>query len=350
MDDNTPDTRPEATGLPEDYPGQAVPAQPARRPEFPRAEGGQTPRPFYNGITPRSRPIVRPAASPVIAPRPTQQPSDNNSGSPNTAFNIPVSTNPVNPPVPPVPPAPAYPSYQQPAANPVASYQLANQPAPEPPQPAINQVPSQKGVYRKKRLPRPVLAACLLAVALAGTVQVYSWYASRYHSVYNKLVSASYSQNGQDFSFSYPAVMQSEPSLAKQLQSTSVAYTYNVSSQDKALISVSYTPISTTLRNFGISPSELISQIKAKSGNYVDSLTKSDPNLFADTYRNCDSSIATASGSALGCKVTGTTYTVARIIGATANYQYALNLSMPNAVWIAHQNVWQKVEKSFNTQ
>jgi hypothetical protein len=214
--------------------------------------------------------------------------------------------------------------------------------------------PSKATQFKSKVLTKNTLSLSLkgavAVIVLVSATQLFSWFSTHYFSVYNKLVPTHYSnQNGLDFSLIHPKALSYNGTVAGQLKLTPVAYSYSLSSQREALIDVNYSPIGKALQTLKLTPAELLAQVKAGSGTYINYLNKTSPGS-TDAYKNCNSTVATTNGSDLMCTVNGTNGTITHVIDANSSYLYSLNLYIPKSIWGAHQNIWQKVEKSFSIQ
>lgn len=253
---------------------------------------------------------------------------------------------------------------QQPASAP-ASYSQVPQPnnAVPPPtattpinqniQPVVSNVSMLQNAAplknpKKKRLLMILIIFAL--VILGGVGGFYYWYSMQDHSVYSKLTTEIYDQNGIDFSFEYPSVLRSNPWFAAQEKNVPFAYTYYIGNKAQVIVFASYYPIDATLQLFNLTPAQFVSQIKEDSGSFITAThTKSD-------YAGCNKTILTNSGQTDAvCKNNAVsknkvTFANVRITGATSRYQYTLSLVMLPSVLTNHQKVWQKVEKSFHFQ
>jgi hypothetical protein len=201
---------------------------------------------------------------------------------------------------------------------------------------------------KKKRL---LLTLIICAVVILGGVGgFYYWYSKQDHSVYSKLTTETYDQNGIDFSFEYPSILQSNPSFAAQEKNVPFAYSYYIGNNAQAIVYASYYPIGAILQHFNLTPAQFVSQIKEDSGSFIAATnTKSD-------YAGCNNTILTNSGQTDAVCMNNAvsedniTFANVRIAGATSKYQYTLSLVMLPSVLTNHQKVWQKVEKSFHFQ
>jgi hypothetical protein len=324
MEDNKPNTPPTPSYPPVNSPGDGIPPQNT----VPTTVGGmKVIQPLSSSPTtvpptpPRVQPIASPDASTVPAP-PTQ----------------PLTTTP-----PPITPsvaqaAPTNPGVMQPNGNqaPMQSTQ------------AISRSDFEREASEgKRRKLRTILIACLLVVIVGGVGGLLYLYSSQDHSIYANLKTENYAQNGFNLSFSYPAVMTSplkNPSIL-------VAYGYNINSDSskRMVEGVGYLPYGNALRTLKITPSEVLSQIVAKSGTFVTALNRNDPGNFNYLYGGCNSFMTAANGQKdVLCTTNKSNFTTANVIGEDGNNQYILTILMPTTIWTAHQKVWQKVEKSFS--
>lgn len=191
------------------------------------------------------------------------------------------------------------------------------------------------------------------------------WYQSQDHSIYSKLTTENYDLNGHVFSFEYPAVMKTDTPLLKQLASdnttnspdigTPVAYYYKPVATSKlpvVTMSLYFLNVGGLLNQLDLTPSQMLSQVKAKSGSYVDLFNHANPTDFDSLYKNCNNYITNINNQkSLICATNKTSaITVTSIIGVTSTYQYNLEFFVANSVWSAHPKVWQEVEKSFTYQ
>lgn len=383
MDDITPDTHRPVHGLPDDHLSSALPPPAESQAVRPIINGRQVLRPVSRsnyGMSGIVNPSNRPMPRAMHNSRPIQRPNQDSSAYANPMPSRPSSMPSTDPPVQALTPnSQIEPIYAQPsplASQPAAPYQppVTPQPAaqpqpsryiPSPYQPPMSNQTANRTIvpktstaftrlkskeYAKGKLRLGATVATVLIV-LAGATQIFSWLSTHYFSPYNKLVASSYSsQSGLQFSLIHPAVMSYNSAITGELKSTPVAYSYNMTSQREALIDVNYSSIKPTLHSLRLTPAELLSQIKAGSGSYIDYLNKTSPGFYIDTYKNCNSSITTPSGSDLVCRVNGTNGTTTNVIGTNSAYLYSLNLYIPTSIWSVHQNIWQKVEKSFSIQ
>jgi hypothetical protein len=203
---------------------------------------------------------------------------------------------------------------------------------------------------RQKRKPLIIFLIIVAIVLLAGVGVLYYWYSQSDHSVYSKLTTESYGQNGIDFSFKYPSIMQSNPSIAAQEKNAPFAYSYYIGNNAQAIVFASYVPLSSILEQLDLTPAQFISQVRADSGSFITAT-----NSAAD-FVGCNNTILTSSGQTDAVCINhpvaknNSTYTNVRVVGATTSYQYTLNIDTLPLVWTSHQKVWQKVEKSFSYQ
>ncbi len=208
---------------------------------------------------------------------------------------------------------------------------------------------------RRKRLVIGLVS--LVLVLLAGVSGFLYWYLPQDHSIYAKLTAENYNQNGVNLSFLYPSIMQPDSTELTKLQNqtkdnTTVSdylfYDYRISTSQRMSINVYSFKIDGILRALNLTPAQLLAQIKAGSGSFVDVLNKKNPQAFTTLYNGCNNSITNNSNQTLvTCYASYSGYTIEQLAGADTNYQYNLTLFMPNAIWNAHPKVWQKVEKSF---
>jgi len=404
MNDITPNIQPPANGLADNSHAEDSSIQPTPAAARPVINGGQPLRPVPRSgfsidgtVTPGTRPISRPISRPMLNPRPIRRPNQDNNGylrpvaarplgssnnnpvQSTAAVIQPTSTYPQSPSSPQLSPQYGRPTMtHQPIpqlGRPVAQQSIPQQqnPIPLPQKPTSFQPPqywppvSSKPVHQpakvspskaaqlkskifKKHTLQLSLKGVAVIIVLVGATQLFSWFSIHYLSVYNKLIPAHYSnQNGLDFSFIHPAALSYNSNIAGQLKFTPVAYSYNLTSQKEALIDVSYTPIEQPLKALKLTPTELVAQVKVNSGTYINYLNKTSPGA-TDAYKNCNNVITTANGSDLMCTINGTNGTITHVINASSNYLYSLNLYIPKSIWGVHQNIWQKVEKSFSVQ
>jgi hypothetical protein len=215
-----------------------------------------------------------------------------------------------------------------------------------------NSLEDEAAKHKKHRL-RIALAFLVVIIILGGGAAFYHWYSSQDHSIYSKLKTESYSQNGITFSYLYPTILKSNPTIASKLEDSPVAYSYYVGKNFQSLVSTSVYPVGTLLQSLDLTPAKFISQIRTGSGSYINALndSKGGPKTFATIFQGCNHTVVTNSGqTAVLCVSNQSDYVTARVIGATASYQYTLTLAMRPALWTAHQKVWQKIENSFSFQ
>jgi hypothetical protein len=204
---------------------------------------------------------------------------------------------------------------------------------------------------QKHTLLKSIGIILVIGVVLVSIVLYVRWYTSQDHSVYGKLTSTSYNNNGLHFSFSYPSVMQKNATIAAKLPDAPIAYTYYVNQTLQAVIAVSHENISSDLKILNLKPSQYITQIRNGSGSYINALNamqgiKDSAQL---DFPGCKQTITTNSGKVtVLCVNKPPGYLNARLIGATDTTQYTLELIMNTSVWSAHQKAWQKIEKSFS--
>lgn len=410
MDNQTPDNQPvaptPANNGPLPQPPQ-VPSTGDTRPVYRQMPPSYpTRRPVgTEGITaPGTRPSANPYLRPMNGVRPPQSPQMDVQG-PNPAPMRPTSPAPLRPvfqqsqtpsqpqPVPQSMPqqyarpmaTPPQQPVSQPYANPPtpqnyqpppdqASNNQSPQPVAAPPQvpqqqmppvPAPNTAPAaqpagdpKKAKSKRSKL-RVGLSAVAVLIALAGVGKLGMWVANNYFSPYNNLTTTSYDKGGISYSFKYPASLKfdsllsgnsgpSNVSITGMQSVTPAAYIYNSSKTEVVYVGISYTPIGKTLQALQLTPNQLIGQIQTGAGSYVNYVNQTSPGLFSVSYQNCNSTIQTKSGTGLTCITRGNVVTIARVVGANANYEYNLTLSMPTSIWDGHQNVWQAVEKSLS--
>lgn len=187
-------------------------------------------------------------------------------------------------------------------------------------------------------------SAFLVLVGGGGSFYLYS---QQDHSIYAKSDHVSYDRGGVRFSLDYPSVLKSTASLSAKNVSFKVAYKYT-DKTDKVIINVGALRDTKVLQNLRLTPAQFLGQIKSHSGRYVDSLNKSNPDGFKSLYAGCDTNLITDSKQTdVVCVNSVNGFTNVRVIGANTNYQYILQLYMNDSLWNNHQDIWQKVEKSF---
>ncbi len=338
------------------------------------------------GIQPSSRPIYRPVNRPLSQPRPMQRPAQNTVLQPQTQSAQPLQpltnqSNPyVQPSVPPQQSTQGFPSPQQPLrsiAQPSFQQQqpsaITSQPIPQPTQqqppqpqpvaPNIDKSPehltlAEKKQAKKKNILRNfirknkknILKVSVILILIFGGIQLLSFYSIHYNSVYKKLAVTTYNHKGVSFSFNYPSVMQNNKTIEGQLDHTPLAYTYNISDQEILLVDATYIPTHKAIQTLKLSNDEVLNQLKANSGSYIDYLYKTYPGSYNDIFKNCHDFKTGSPGSYLLCTFNGTQGTVAHVVGLDDNYQYGMNIFIPKSVYSIHQDIWKKIENSFSIQ
>lgn len=198
------------------------------------------------------------------------------------------------------------------------------------------------------RNPSFVIKIGVILIILLGLGLYLWWYSSQDHSIYSKLKTENY--NGQNFlniSFKYPSIMTFNSTLVHELNKTNtpLVYSYKISSTQNVFIAVTYLPI---LKNLNLSPSQLLYQIKNDTGDYIDLLSREGTNRYSGLYGDCENYITnTDNQTGLLCTTSSGGLVTTRVVGVTNVNQYIFLLVMPSKVWTAHQQVWQKIEKSF---
>lgn len=278
------------------------------------AEGIPSPQ-----INPRDAPTV---ATPTVITPPEGQPviADSNS-----------SNLPINPPRSPIQPSSIYPTPQSSTA------------------PVTKDSVQRDLSNRRRRKALTVMTAIIVILILAGAGGFYYLYSKQDHSVYSKLANATYTQNGYNLSFGYPSIMTHYNSNNPAIL---LAYEYKVKKGEGSGVGLGGPiPYGKALSHLGITPSEVISSLVTHTGNFADVIKKDNPSAFTNNglYGSCHSYITTNSGQidAL-CVASQSGVTVARVIGEDDTNQYTLFITATNQLWSEHQQVWQKVEKSFS--
>lgn len=207
----------------------------------------------------------------------------------------------------------------------------------------------EKQVKKWKRL--FVLLVCLVAVLLVSGGGFYYWYSQQDHSIYAKLTTEKYHQNGISFSFQYPAViMPVNTKVLAAYKGAKAAYQYQNGSIRIAII-MAVIPFNSILQQFYITPTQELIQLKTGQGSFANAFRAANPSEFSTNYGNCNWQTANSGQQDLVCthqESSNGGYTVVIVIGADDNYQYDLVLSITNNIYSAHQKVWQKIEKSLN--
>jgi len=205
-------------------------------------------------------------------------------------------------------------------------------------------------IQKKIPLSRLTLLFFGLSVIFIIGLGIYlGWYFSQDHSIYSKLSTKIYNgKNFSDISFKYPSVMTYSSPLVKQLDknnSTPLVYSYKINSKQNALLALTYVPV---VQSLNLPPSLLLSQIKNKSGDYIDLLNKESSKSYSELYGACQNYIKNINNQVgLLCTTTSNGLTTTRVVGVTTQDQYILILVMPTTVWNAHTKVWQKIESNF---
>jgi len=206
---------------------------------------------------------------------------------------------------------------------------------------------SQKGTQRRVLIGLIILGV----IILIGGAFVARWYREQDHSIYSKLATENYHENGLEFSFSYPRIMQKNAVIASKLPDAPVAYTYYSSQGLQAVVAVSHENIGSTLQVLRLKPAQFIAQLRSGSGSYISALKEmqGNANSYKMDFPGCTQTVITNGGqTTVLCVYNSYGHTYIRVIGATQTTQYTLESIMTPAVWAAHQKVWQKVEKSFS--
>jgi len=201
---------------------------------------------------------------------------------------------------------------------------------------------------KRRRKMLTIVSSCLVGIILLGAGGFYFWH-NKQATLYNKLTTATYNQNGYNISFSYPAVMTTPASQPNN--GILLAYAHPVNNSQRAVVGIGGPiPYGKALQHFGITPSQVITQLVTHKGSFVDILDPSNPNAFNNQFGNCHSYIKANSGQTdvLCVDTSQPDFTVAKVIGEDDTNQYSLFITVPNSLWAAHQQVWQKVEKSFS--
>lgn len=207
----------------------------------------------------------------------------------------------------------------------------------------------KEGRQRKKRKQLLVSLTCLVAALLVGAGGYLYWYSQQDHSMYAKLTTETYNQNGVKLSFQYPAIM--APSTATLNASIKSAFQYESGTTTKVAVVASAVSYASILQHYAITPAEELSQLQSGQGSYADALKAASPTVFNDLYTNCKWFTTNSGQKDLMCSHQDSSYgsnTVVNILGADNNYQYGLTLGVSNDIWSAHPKVWQKIEKSFS--
>ncbi len=215
----------------------------------------------------------------------------------------------------------------------------------------ISQVSIEKGEKQgKKRKRLIVLLVCLVAVLLLGASGFYYWYSQQDHSVYAKLTTENYNKDGISFSFQYSSIMSVSTKALAANKDTKAAYEYE-SGTTKLGIIMGAIPFSSILKQFNITPTQELTQLKTGQGNFANSIKTANPTVFNTDYGNCNWITTNSGQKDLICTHQESSdggNTVIIVIGADNNYQYDLTLGITNNIYSAYQKVWQKIEKSFN--
>lgn len=201
---------------------------------------------------------------------------------------------------------------------------------------------------KNKRKKLFILFGCLFVVLSGGGLGFAYWYTHQDHSIYAPLSTETYNQGGIKFQFKYPSILKPTTTLSNESADFKVAYLRDQGG-DQVVVDAGVLPIDQILQSLHLTPTQLLAQIKAQSGSFVDAFKKVSPNGYDALYGACHAMITTASGqNDLFCVNTSSgTYTNVAVIGADTNNQYILQLYMTNDLWKNHPHVWQAVEKSF---
>lgn len=324
--------------------------------------------------------VIQPISEPQQPPIQVNSSVDNPLGQPN---QVPSTTNPITPTQqttnqPGLVLEPTQPMSQEQSTlsniSPQAS--VATQQTPDNTEPVIYTDPNQmnggerfsrsdlekESKNKKKRNFVIVLSLCLIVLMLGAAGGFYYLYSSKDHSIYSKLSTENYSSNSYVVNFKYPSVMSKDQAVLSKLQTTSnygplVVYVYQNSDNQKIAEFASYLNITPFIQQTGLTPTQVTSQILAKSGTYVNLFNHANPNAFSTLYPNCDSTIINLNGQTnIICtnniKATPTEQALVStlVIGITQDTQYTLTLEMPNTLWQEHKQVWKEVEQSFTYQ
>ncbi|MFI5270922.1 MAG: hypothetical protein ACHQT9_02665 [Candidatus Saccharimonadales bacterium] len=354
--------------------------RPVQRPVSPGGLGSQpNARPIYRPVNrtfltpqqPQSRPlqpdpnVQQPSQSPYQAPqaqpRPTPEPrpSETAAAQDDTGFQSnPLYYQQSHPAQPPQPIQPT------PIPSPQPAPQYSTQPIPQPAvqSPVPTEHPAPTIAERKKAKPDGKVksfvktnrkhlgqAAAVLVFLVVG-FQALSWYNLHYNSIYKKMAITTYDHKGVSFSFNYPAVLQNNKTIESQLDNTPLAYTYNISDQDVVMVNATYIPIHKPMQTLKLSTSDIITQLKANKGSYLNYLYNTYPGTYDGIFNNCKDFTPNSPGTFIICTYNGRVGTIAHIIGLDKNYQYGLNLFLPKSVYLVHQKIWDQVENSFSIQ
>jgi len=210
---------------------------------------------------------------------------------------------------------------------------------------------------RKKHKHIILTLVCIALVLLAGVGGFLYWYIPQDHSIYAKLTSENYTQNGVNISFLYPSILKPDASQLAKLQNQYknnpsaaeyLIYDYQQNTPQRIGLNVTSLKVASLLGDLNLTPAQLLDQIKSGSGSFVDAINKANPATFSTLFNGCNNFITNTSNQRLVTCYTSTDgFSLVQLVGVDSNYQYNLFLFMPNAVWSSHPKVWQKVEKSF---
>jgi hypothetical protein len=196
-----------------------------------------------------------------------------------------------------------------------------------------------------------VLFVVILAGLVCGAIAYVHWYKSLDHSSYSELTRTTYTKNGLNYSYSYPRLMSSNPTIASKLEGVPAAYTYSDKQGLQAVVAVSHENIVNVLKVLNLTPAQYMTELLTGKGTYITALDseQGSPNSYAKDFPGCSKQFMTTNSGqkVLLCVNHPPRYINARVIGATKTNQYILELIMLPSVWQAHQKVWQSIEKSF---
>lgn len=207
----------------------------------------------------------------------------------------------------------------------------------------------EKQRTRRKQLIVSLIS--LAAILVLGVGGYFYWYSQQDHSIYAKLTTKTYDQNGVKLNFQYPTIMTVSTSVLNISASVKAAYQYESGATTKMALIVAAVPYASILQHYAITPAQELSQLQSGQGSYADALKAASPSVFKDLYTNCNWLTTDSGQKDLMCSHQDTSDgsgTVVNVFGADSNYQYGLTLGVSNDIWSAHSKVWQKIEKSFS--
>ncbi len=208
----------------------------------------------------------------------------------------------------------------------------------------------EQEVQHHTKLKRMLLACiCFAAILLIGIAGFSIWYLQQDHSIYAKLTVKTYHQNNVSISFLYPSIMSVDTVAVSANPDMKAAFQYESGATKLAIVGGAI-PYSTILQHFNMTPLQELTELKTGQGSYVSVIKKEEPTLYSTLYGNCSWLITTSGEKDLLCTHQSTNdsgNTTINITAADKNYQYVLTIGMTNNIWTKHQQVWQKIEKSF---